>query len=584
MGKLSDLFTRIKARPGHGTRAVPPVPPTPPPAPALPAVAAPGPPAALPGPLIGVGPQDIPVGGLGAGLLALYLLALTGVSIYRLHSWWPYLAVGCSQTEAVSVTEENESPGAVSFAPDEALPELNTIFPQSGPVSGGNPVILRGRGFTRVVSVRFGDKPPQQVESESSTGIRVTAPPHPAGPALIEVSNNGGKVSIQKIPYRYREVRPVKLSSVSPNSGPITGGSRVRIQGSGFLQQPEVKFDGVPATKVQGDDSLLVVTTPSHSIGPVNVDVRNSDGQSATLHAAYVFTCPDAYDAKLFLATLLAGFLGAILHALRSLFWYVGYKTLVRSWVLMYILLPFTGALMAAAFYLIIRAGLFSQDRPSNSLLVLGIGILVGLFSDQAAEKLKKITEGLLTAAPQGVNQAPAAPGAITQIQTLAPPMLVSVDPGIGSEQGNDPVILTGTGFSAGDKVFFEKLPAVSRVLSSTSISVLTPPHPTGWVNVMITNAGQQSHTLPKAFFYTSVWPSFGSKSGGTKVIIKGVGFMGAATVTFGGTAANNVQVVDPNTLTADTPPSAREGIVDVKVTVAGNVVLDLPQGFRYTG
>jgi hypothetical protein len=63
----------------------------------------------------------------------------------------------------------------------------------------------------------------------------------------------------------------------------------------------------------------------------------------------------------------------------------------------------------------------------------------------------------------------------------------------------------------------------------------------------------------------TGVSPSSGATLGGTAVTITGTRFTGATGVTFGGVAATNVTVVDPNTITATTPAHAA-GAVNVVV------------------
>jgi hypothetical protein len=64
----------------------------------------------------------------------------------------------------------------------------------------------------------------------------------------------------------------------------------------------------------------------------------------------------------------------------------------------------------------------------------------------------------------------------------------------------------------------------------------------------------------------TNVAPASGSTAGGTAVTITGTDFVSGATVTFGGTAATGVTVVNATTITATTPVHAA-GAVDVTVT-----------------
>ena len=67
----------------------------------------------------------------------------------------------------------------------------------------------------------------------------------------------------------------------------------------------------------------------------------------------------------------------------------------------------------------------------------------------------------------------------------------------------------------------------------------------------------------------TSVSPSSGAASGGTGVTLTGIGLTGATGITFGGTAATSVNVVNSTTVTAVTPAHAT-GAVDVVITTPG--------------
>jgi hypothetical protein len=125
-------------------------------------------------------------------------------------------------------------------------------------------------------------------------------------------------------------------------------------------------------------------------------------------------------DAQLFVVVSAAGALGSEVHALRSLFRYVGNDRFMYRWGLMYCTLPFTGAALALITYLLLRGGLTSSNVGSgavNPYGVTAIGALVGLFSDQAVEKFKQVFTTLLAPAPQGEN--PISP---LEVQSVDPP------------------------------------------------------------------------------------------------------------------------------------------------------------------
>lgn len=115
-------------------------------------------------------------------------------------------------------------------------------------------------------------------------------------------------------------------------------------------------------------------------------------------------------EIRLLLIVALAGALGAMVHALRSFYWYVGNRVLVRSWLIMYILLPFVGTTLGLVFYLVIRGGFFTTQAPVQQASPFGftaLAGLVGLFSEQAVLKLKQVAETLLAKTPKGEEAKP---------------------------------------------------------------------------------------------------------------------------------------------------------------------------------
>lgn len=73
------------------------------------------------------------------------------------------------------------------------------------------------------------------------------------------------------------------VTSISPNSGPTSGGTPVTIAGSGFLQATGVKFGSTSAVGVTVfNDSTITATSPAGSSGVVDVTVTTPGGTSAT--------------------------------------------------------------------------------------------------------------------------------------------------------------------------------------------------------------------------------------------------------------------------------------------------------------
>ncbi len=172
-------------------------------------------------------------------------------------------------------------------------------------------------------------------------------------------------------------------------------------------------------------------------------------------------------------------------------------------------------------------------------------------------------------------------------------PTLSSVAPPSGPTTGGTAVALTGTNFVTGATVSFGGSAATNvTVGNSTSLTATTPAHAAATVDVTVTNPDMQSGTLTNGFTYTavgappptlsSVAPPSGPTAGGTAATLTGTNFVTGATVSFGGSAATNVTVVNSTTITATTPAHAAT-TVNVMVTNPDSQSGTLPAGFTYT-
>ncbi|MFY9822039.1 MAG: IPT/TIG domain-containing protein [Thermoanaerobaculia bacterium] len=188
----------------------------------------------------------------------------------------------------------------------------------------------------------------------------------------------------------------------------------------------------------------------------------------------------------LLIIVLLSGALGGLVHALRSLYWYVGNRRLVWSWALMYLLLPFLGITMALVFYLIIRGGFFSPTATIDDTSPFGFAawaVLVGMFTREAADKLKQVFETLLTKAEKGKDH-------------VGAPVISKINPSTGLVSGGETVKITGSGFLPASSVHFGSSPAQTTQVSNdgTTLTVVTPKaNAPGQVVLEVANGDQKA-------------------------------------------------------------------------------------------
>jgi hypothetical protein len=80
------------------------------------------------------------------------------------------------------------------------------------------------------------------------------------------------------------------ITSITPNSGPVAGGTSVAIVGTNFVATPSVTINAVAATGETFNSSTSVdATTPAVAAGTYNVVITNPDAQSDTLVGGYTY-------------------------------------------------------------------------------------------------------------------------------------------------------------------------------------------------------------------------------------------------------------------------------------------------------
>ncbi|MCO4759951.1 MAG: IPT/TIG domain-containing protein [Myxococcales bacterium] len=178
-------------------------------------------------------------------------------------------------------------------------------------------------------------------------------------------------------------------------------------------------------------------------------------------------------------------------------------------------------------------------------------------------------TDAAIAADTADAGSAPDSTADVPAVSKLA---LVSATPSQGKATGNEPVILTGTGFSAECQVLFDGTPLDSEAVffvSSTEMQVQTPPHTPGLSDISVVKPNDDpskpafTSKLADAFLFyndvviSKVSPSAGTVTGGTPVTISGSGFAADTKVLIGGKPAIGVSVVDDSEVLVVTPPGS---------------------------
>jgi len=182
-----------------------------------------------------------------------------------------------------------------TFQTEVLTPTVITVAPTSGPATGGTRVTIIGDGFqapmqvffgaaeAQVVSITFNQvvvlSPPARDTSDNGSGV-VT------GPVDLRVLNiNSNKSNTLAAAFRYTP--KAVITAVGPTEGPIVGGTRVQIDGTGFEDPVAVVIGGIAAQpiKVSGTQIIAITGTPviagcSDVSGPTSV-TNISTGDSA---------------------------------------------------------------------------------------------------------------------------------------------------------------------------------------------------------------------------------------------------------------------------------------------------------------
>lgn len=508
-------------------------------------------------------------------------------------------------------------------------PIITSIKENKGLTTGGETVTLTGQNFLPGVKVYFGTVL-GQVVTVTDNEIVVTTPAGKQGSVELKVENTDRQSAIGSFSY-YAEPT---ITSISPNEGPLEGGTRVIVNGTNYLRGAVVYFNGIEVDTIFVNSNSLRVTAPAANVsGLVAIKVVNPDYTSVELADAYNYLSPLPLP-KIELTSLsvisseLKGGVNTILtgnnfvRGVKVYFGDVEASTTFMSSSTLRVAIPTAtnpgavsvkaenpdgvNATLTNAFEYLAPPPMPKPEITSLSENNILVGktkntIVYGnnfartskvFFDDQQTTFTYLSSTTLRVAIP--ISNVPGSVDVKVQNEDnqtdvlvdgftyteLVPdpaPIIMALSSNTGSTAGNDVITITGDNFKTGARVYFGDASATITSTTATEIKVKTPSsNIPGVVSVKVVNPDQQEFTLQNSYTYESVKPTIThlSKDSGT---LKG----GFNTIVYGsnfsqkvtvtvGGKAASVTVLSGTQLRVTLPASAALGVVELVVNLNG--------------
>ncbi|HYC92472.1 MAG TPA: IPT/TIG domain-containing protein [Thermoanaerobaculia bacterium] len=442
----------------------------------------------------------------------------------------------------------------------------------------------------------------------------------------------GGQTAVLDLEVTAASDQP-SLTSVTPATGPVAGGTRFTALGSHLTADCTLSFGGAPATELAAAaDGTLAGVTPPHPAGTVDVALVCGTSRSLLPRAFTYLSTPPA------------------LTAIAPAFGSTAGGTLVRA----------TGANFQSGCWL------FFGDRAAQGVFVDSTTSLVGTTPPRE-------TPGIVDASVRCGDARAFVSSSYAYVDATEPgASIISISPLWGAP--GERVTLTGARFRASDRIDFDGVPATvlrarpdeqvlripelplglaaitltdaeGRVFTTGPIFTVVEPQPPQVVKVspstalpgsevvlegrgfrpaylfavgglpamvvsldydrvvvrladtltpgaypvhVLNAAGKVAAVGPSvriddgALRVATVAPSCGSTDGGTALVISGTGFEAGATVTLNGVAASDVVIVNAAELRATAPPGT-DGDAMLVVTNPDGSEARITGAFRYS-
>ena len=383
-------------------------------------------------------------------------------------------------------------------------PTITSFTPTVSLASGGGTVTLTGVNLTSTTGVTVGGVAATDVTVVNSTQVTFTVPAGTAGLSAVSLTTTFGGTATVSGTFRYIEAPTI--STVTPNVGPVAGGTRVTVSGTNLENTTSVTVGGVAATAITNTSSTSIsfTTATSGVAGLRDIVVITYSGVGSVTSA------------------------GA--------FRYVAVPTITS-------VTP-TGGPVAGGTTVTING-----TNLTNTTSVT--------FGSTPATSIANVSATQITA----VAPAHASTSTAISIETydgigtatlssaysfVSLPVITSLSTSTGLTAGGTVVTVTGANLANTSSVTVGGTAATNIVnVSGTSVRFTTPSGVSGQRDVVLTTTYGGSTTSTNAFRYieaptiSTVSPSAGPTAGGSSIVISGTHLNSTTSVTIGGVAAS---------------------------------------------
>lgn len=450
-----------------------------------------------------------------------------------------------------------------------AAPQISSVSPSNGPVTGGTTVTITGSNFVAGATVYLGNTAAPEVYFISSSRLEIRTPESSvSGKVDVKVINPDGQQAVKLEAFRYDPVVTEVETPEEGRTGSTVGGQPVTVKGRGFQNNLTLYIGANAATNVSvsPDGTTITALTPPGTVGKVAVKVVNPDGGTGILPAT---------DAQTFEYRLSQPQITGLSPGKGT--WLGGTEVVISG----------------------------KELSPTGTVRFGGVPATVKSAAVVWNATTKELVSELVVVTPRGsvgaqdvtVTNADGRTATLREGFTyFITPVVDSITPNYGSPNGGTEVTIIGSNFPT-DKddvgVMFGGVDIeADQVLevAANSLKVRTPPGAPGPVNVTVyyKSDHEKAYTVFQGFTYvsevsrptiSSIEPNSGSQEGGTEVTIKGSDFRSGIEmplkVKFGSVYATQVTVKSTTELLVIAPASPVTGPVDVTV--------ENPDGGKYT-